>query len=266
MSSEVEKKRERNFEEKKSKRKKKNHYASEQRRTTTEENGKKFRTEAARLKLKLGGNGWVIYDRFPQHAHAFFSLFRRSAVYCRVKFQNPAYIIAKGGSNVEKLLKYWTCVKRRIWNVNFFMLRFALAFSLSLRLLSFFYFIFRSRALAHIVLSLHQAYVVLLLNCVVISLLMAYGVLRFFFIFNFFSGFFRCTNPFNRFILLSTGFGSFFRVRLKLLFFIRESHSLLRFLCEFCVVTDLLSSLRFITLSSPSIMHLVHLYPDGQAE
>lgn len=144
------KKRERNFEEKKSKRKKKITMRANNGEQQQKKTARNFVPRPSDYSSKLGGNGWVIYDRFPQHAHAFLSLFRRSAVYCRVKFQNPAYIIAKGGSNAEKLLKYWTCVKRRIWNVNFFMLRFALAlFALSraFELFSLFHFqISRSRA------------------------------------------------------------------------------------------------------------------------
>jgi hypothetical protein len=59
----------------------------------------------------LYDNGWVIYERFPQHTHTFFSLFLLSAVYCRVKFHKITCNFAKDGSINEKLLKYWTCVK-----------------------------------------------------------------------------------------------------------------------------------------------------------
>lgn len=59
----------------------------------------------------LNDNGWVIYDRFPQLTHAISTLFRKSTLYCRVKFHKVSSLTAKGGGISEKLLKYWTCVK-----------------------------------------------------------------------------------------------------------------------------------------------------------
>ena len=61
--------------------------------------------------MLVGDNGWVIYDRFSQLTHAFSSLFRKSALCCRVKFHEVPNLAAKGCGINEKLLKYWTCVK-----------------------------------------------------------------------------------------------------------------------------------------------------------
>lgn len=73
---------------------------------------------------KMRDNGWVIYDRLPQLAHAFLPLFRKSALYCRVKFHMIRSRAAKGGGISEKLLKYWTCVKSP--NLEFYFMLFLL--------------------------------------------------------------------------------------------------------------------------------------------
>lgn len=66
--------------------------------------------------------GWVISWRFPQHAHAFSSLFRKSALYCRVKFHKIQIRAVKHEGISEKLLKYWTSVKTP--NLDLFILCF----------------------------------------------------------------------------------------------------------------------------------------------